>query len=165
MPKPVRRLKKPKSVKKRPNVQKHKKSLKKGKIVKKSPRLSSAGKKKKGVSLKTKGGIKGFLGKKKKTAKKVPARRKKEKGESKEVCIGEITHYFSRIQVVVLKMTQGRLLVGENIHIKGKKTDFVQKVQSLQIESVDVKSANKGQLAGLKVSKKATPGDKVLKLK
>ena len=82
-----------------------------------------------------------------------------------EVCIGEITHYFSRIQVVVLKITGGKLCVGENIRIQGKGTDFAQKVQSLQIESVDVKSANKGQLVGLKVRKKARPGDKVYKIK
>lgn len=82
-----------------------------------------------------------------------------------EVRVGEITHYFSRIQVVVLKITAGKLCVGENIRIQGKGTDFAQKVQSLQIESVDVKSAKKGQLVGLKVLKKARPGDRVYKIK
>ena len=91
--------------------------------------------------------------------KKVP----KIKDVSNEVCIGEVTHFFSRIQVIVLKMNKGKLLVGDQIHITGRTTDFVQKVKSLQIESVDVNSAKKGQLVGLKVGKKAKPGDQVFK--
>jgi len=79
------------------------------------------------------------------------------------ICIGEVTHFFSRIQVIVLKMNKGKILVGDQIHIVGRTTDFVQKVKSLQIESVDVKSAKKGQLVGLKVAKKAKPGDQVFK--
>lgn len=96
----------------------------------------------------------------KKAVKKVP----KVQTASNEVPIGEVTHYFSRIQVIVLKMKSGKLMVGDRIHIVGRTTDFVQKVNSLQIESVDVKSAKKGQLVGLKVAKKAKPGDQVFKL-
>ena len=80
------------------------------------------------------------------------------------VLTGEITHYFSKISVVVVKMTHGTLSVGNRIHIQGKGADFTQKVDSLQIESRDVKIAPKGQLVGLKVIKPAKPGDKVFKL-
>jgi len=75
--------------------------------------------------------------------------------------MGDITHYFSKIQVVVMKMTHGTFHVGDTIRIKGKKSDFIQKVSSLQIESVDVRSARKGQLVGLKVNRPAREGDKV----
>jgi len=78
-------------------------------------------------------------------------------------CIGLVTHYFSKIEVIVLKMTGGKLSVGETILVKGRTTDFTQKVKSIQIESVDVKQAKKGQLIGLKVVKKAKVGDKVYK--
>ena len=81
-----------------------------------------------------------------------------------EILVGEITHYFARIQVVVVKITKGEINVGERIHIKGKKSDFIQKISSLQIESVDVKSAKKGQLVGLKVEKQAEVGDKVYRI-
>ncbi len=84
--------------------------------------------------------------------------------EEKAVPLGEITHFFSRIQVVVVKITKGEISVGDELHIKGKATDFIQKVNSLQIESVDVKKAHRGQLAGLKVDKQARPGDKVFKV-
>lgn len=84
--------------------------------------------------------------------------------QTNETCVGEVTHFFSGIKVIVLKMKSSKILVGDKIHIKGRKTDFFQIVKSLQIESVDVKVARKGQLVGLKVSKKAKEGDKVFKV-
>lgn len=82
----------------------------------------------------------------------------------KEKSIGEVTHFFSNIKVVVIKVTGGRISVGDKIRIKGRTSDFVQTVKSLQIESVDVRSAKKGQLAGLKVPQKAKPGDQIFKV-
>ena len=76
---------------------------------------------------------------------------------------GEITHYFERIKVCVVKITQGSVLIGDRLTIKGPKTSFIQKVWSMQIESVDVKVAKKGQLIGLKVDKPVTVGDIVYK--
>jgi len=84
-----------------------------------------------------------------------------EKKDSHERHIGSITHYFSRIEVVVIKLSKAGLSVGNTIHLLGSTTDFTQKVKSLQIESVDVQSAKKGELVGLKVGKKAKEGDKV----
>ena len=89
---------------------------------------------------------------------------KPEAVKSKEFFVGEITHFFSRIQVVVVKIKSAEMAVGDRLHIKGSRTDFIQKVRSLQIESVDVKKARKGQLAGLKVDKKVKAGDKVFKI-
>lgn len=80
----------------------------------------------------------------------------------KEELVGEITHYFSRISVVVIKL-KAKIKVGDQIHIVGRKTDFTQRVNSLQIESVDVKEAKKGQLVGLKVMKEPSPGDRVFR--
>ena len=80
------------------------------------------------------------------------------------VPLGEITHFFSRIQVVVVKISKGEIAIGDRLHIKGKTTDFIQKVKSLQIESVDVKKVRRGQLVGLKVDRQAKPGDKVFKV-
>ena len=78
-----------------------------------------------------------------------------------EIPVGEITHYFSKIMVCVVKVTHHRLTVGDRIHIKGTQTDFVQPVQSLQIESIDVRVANKGKLVGLKTAQVCREKDKV----
>jgi translation initiation factor IF-2 len=76
---------------------------------------------------------------------------------------GDITHYFDRIKVCVVKVTKGSILIGDKLTILGPKTKFVQKVWSMQIESEDVKVAKKGQLIGLKVDKIVAVGDKVYK--
>lgn len=91
-----------------------------------------------------------------------PRRSSAKSGDSPE--IGEITHYFSKIKVAVVKVSAIGLKLGDNINIKGSSTDLVQKVDSMQIESVDVKSAQKGQLVGLKLKKPARVGDKVYKV-
>ena len=61
-------------------------------------------------------------------------------------------------------MTKGNLAVGDNVRIYGKSTDFIQTVRSMQIESVDVRSARSGQLIGLKVEREAKVGDKLYRL-
>jgi len=100
-----------------------------------------------------------------------PARRKEARKaivsakaiDSSLVQVGVITHYFGRIKVCVVKLTQGTILIGDKLTILGAKTKFVQKVWSMQIESEDVKVAKKGQLIGLKVDKIVAVGDKVYK--
>ncbi len=79
------------------------------------------------------------------------------------VRVGEITHYFDRIKVGVVKITQGTVLIGDRLSIAAKSGVFVQKVWSMQIESKDVKIAKKGQLIGLKIDKAAAVGDIVYK--
>ena len=56
------------------------------------------------------------------------------------------------------------LLVGDKIRIKGPTTDFLQKVASLQKESVDVRMAQRGELVGLKVKQLCRVGDQLFKI-
>ena len=77
--------------------------------------------------------------------------------------MGEITHYFDRIKVAVLKINAGTVLIGDRLTIVSGKIKFVQKIWSMQIESQDVKVAKKGQLIGIKVDKPVVPGDIVYK--
>ncbi len=84
--------------------------------------------------------------------------------QSKEPVVGEITHFFSKIRVCVIKVTGEDIVVGDTIRIKGATTNFAQKIRSLQIENSDVKIAHRGQLAGLKVDKKTRAGDLAFKV-
>lgn len=77
--------------------------------------------------------------------------------------IGQITHYFERINVAVVKIGQGTVLIGDRLTIVSKNHKFVQKIWSMQIESQDVKVAKKGQLIGIKVDKAVVVGDIVYK--
>lgn len=96
---------------------------------------------------------------------KKPGSRLEKNLNNKEILIGEITHFFPRIQVGVVKILNREMKVDDKVHIKGKISDFSQKVASIQIESVDVGVAKKGQLVGFKLDSPAKAGDKVFKLK
>ena len=91
------------------------------------------------------------------------------KNQDKEIILGpvlgEVTHFFDRIQVCVIKITQGQIKKGDQIVMAGKNGKFLQKVLSLQIESKDVAVGRRGQLVGLKVDNPVKPGDRVYQLK
>jgi putative protease len=83
-------------------------------------------------------------------------------GEEKK--IGEIAHYFSKIGVATIKLTDGDLKVGDTIHIKGHTSDFTQNVESIQIEHKDIQEAKKGSDIGIKVIKHTREHDVVYKV-
>lgn len=77
--------------------------------------------------------------------------------------IGKVTHYFSKIGVAVIELSDA-LKVGDTIRIIGGATDFTQTVESMEIEHKKVNEANAGDSIGLKVSQKVREGYKVYKL-
>ena len=78
--------------------------------------------------------------------------------------IGQITHYFGKINVAIIKLNKGSLKVGDTIHIKGQATDLTQIIDSLEIEHQKVSEAKEGENFGVKVSQKVRQGDKVFKV-
>lgn len=81
---------------------------------------------------------------------------------SGEKLIGRITHYFSRLSVCSIELTDGELKVGDTIHISGKHTDFIQTVGSMQIEHQNINKAEKGKVVGVKVKEKVRQHDQVI---
>ncbi|MDP7180170.1 MAG: hypothetical protein QF824_02790 [Candidatus Woesearchaeota archaeon] len=78
--------------------------------------------------------------------------------------IGVISHFFSNINVAVIKIEKQTLDVGDTIHIKGHTTDFEQKILSMQIEREKVEKAKKGQSIGLKIDQAVRVHDRVFKM-
>jgi putative protease len=78
----------------------------------------------------------------------------------KEKQIGEITHYFGKIGVAVIKLKDD-LKVGESIKIVGGERELIQEVSSMQVEHENIDKAKKGESVGLKVDETVRPGDKV----
>ena len=76
--------------------------------------------------------------------------------------IGKITHYFSKISVAVVELTD-TVEVGDTILIKGAHTEFEQTIKSMQIEHESIEKAGKGQSIGLKVDQKVHENDAVFK--
>lgn len=74
--------------------------------------------------------------------------------------VGRVTHYFPKIGVAVLELSD-TLSVGDIILIKGMITDFEETVSSMQIEHTNIEKAEAGQRVGLKVSARVRKGDTV----
>jgi len=79
------------------------------------------------------------------------------------VRIGEITHYFDRIEVAVVALTE-TIRVGDTVHMLGPSTDFQQEVTSLQIEHQPIDEAGPGQEVAMRVKQRVRPRDKVFKI-
>jgi len=77
--------------------------------------------------------------------------------------VGRVTHYFTRISVAVVELSD-KLSVGDKILIQGATTNFEQTVQSMQIEHKNITTAEAGQSIGLKVEQRVREGDKVYKI-
>lgn len=82
----------------------------------------------------------------------------------KDKPIGEVTHYFDKIQVAAIKLL-APLKVGDTIHIKGHTTDFQQAVASMQLDHESVQDAKRGDEVGLKINEKARSGDEIYLVK
>lgn len=80
-----------------------------------------------------------------------------------EMQVGKVTHYFPKIGVAVIKVTEGSIKVGDEIRIKGHTSDFKQKVDSMQVEHENVQMAEPGQDIGLKTTQPVRANDLVYK--
>ena len=78
--------------------------------------------------------------------------------------IGIVTHYFGKIGVAALKITDGELEVGDTIHIKGHTSDFTQAVDSMQVEHESVDVARAGDEIGIKAAEYVREHDEVYRV-
>lgn len=74
--------------------------------------------------------------------------------------IGQVTHYFGKIGVAVLKLT-GPLKTGDQIVISGRGEEYEQTVDSMQVDHQTIPEAKAGDDVGMKVAKLVKPGDEV----
>lgn len=77
--------------------------------------------------------------------------------------LGKVSHYFPHVKAMALTL-EADLKVGDNIHIKGNKTDLTQEVQSMQIDRAPVESVPAGQDVGIEVNEDVHVGDSVFKV-
>ena len=78
--------------------------------------------------------------------------------------VGKVTHYFSKVEAAVVKLTKGSLSLGDTIIIKGHTTEFQEKVGSIQLDHVAITNASIGQEIGLEVKSKVREHDAVYKV-
>ena len=80
-----------------------------------------------------------------------------------EIEIGQVIHYFNKINVAVLSI-KDELKVGDTIHVLGHTTDFTQKVTSMQIEHRNVDSVKPDDDFAIKVIEPVREHDVVYKI-
>lgn len=93
--------------------------------------------------------------------KKNSSEKKKAKAELQK--IGEVTHYFGKVEAAIVKITKGPLQLGDEVYIKGRRTDFKQKVTSMQIDHTGIETAQKGDEIGMRVKERVCENDSVFK--
>ena len=77
--------------------------------------------------------------------------------------IGKVFTFYPNIGVAAIKVID-KIRLGDKILIKGDKTNFEQKVESMQIEHKPVKEAKKGDDIGIKVIDKVRQNDMVYRV-
>ncbi len=81
-----------------------------------------------------------------------------------EELIGNVTHYFSKSHVAGIHLDYGELTLGDLIHVVGHTSDFIQRVESMQIEHEPVQVAHEGDEIGIRVFEHAREHDKVYRV-
>jgi hypothetical protein len=74
---------------------------------------------------------------------------------------GEITHYFGKAMVAVIKLGE-RMKNGDTIRVQGSTTDFTMTVRGMRNESEqEIDEAQIGEVVAFRTPEIARPGDKV----
>jgi translation elongation factor EF-Tu-like GTPase len=81
-----------------------------------------------------------------------------------EEAIGKVTHYFGKIHVAAIDLTDGELHVGDKVHIKGHTSDFIQTIDSMEINRHPVATAIAGESVGARVAQHAREHDSVYRV-
>ena len=79
------------------------------------------------------------------------------------VRIGEVIHFYNRIQVAVLRLSEP-IKLGDKLHFLGAHTDFLQEICSMQIEHQPIEEAEAGSEVAVKVDQRVRRGDSVFLL-
>ncbi len=78
--------------------------------------------------------------------------------------VGEVFHFYGKIGVAAIRLTDSALAIGDTVQIQGPTTNLEQTVDTLQIEHADVPHGEIGQEVGMKVRERVRKKDFVYKL-
>jgi putative protease len=81
-----------------------------------------------------------------------------------EQLVGTVTHFFKGPSVAVVKITEGEIAVGDEVHFVGHTTDFTERVTSMEVEHKKVETAKVGDEIAIQVVERARPHDQVYRV-
>ena len=82
-----------------------------------------------------------------------------------EVIVGRVTHYFPRVQVAAVELTDDELRLGDTIRVLGTTSNFTQAVDSMEIDHASVEIVRAGEEVAVHVVERARDGDLVFRIK
>jgi translation initiation factor IF-2 len=80
-----------------------------------------------------------------------------------ETLVGEVHHWFGRVDAATVVLC-GSLACGDRIRIRGRSTNLMQRVDSMQIERVATKRADANTIVGIGVNSRVHRGDLVYRI-
>jgi len=80
-----------------------------------------------------------------------------------ERAIGRVTHYFGRLSVAAVSLTDS-LKVGDTVHVVGHTTDETMTIDRMQVDHKDVQAAKPGDDVAVHVAAKVREHDEVRKV-
>jgi len=75
--------------------------------------------------------------------------------------IGTIDHYYNHAHIAGIHVENGRLKVGDRIHVRGYTTDFEEEITSMQVNHTDVREVGEGAHVGVPVHERVRVHDRV----
>ena len=78
-----------------------------------------------------------------------------------ETRIGKVVHYYTDLHVAGVLITNGELHTGDKIHIKGHTSDFIQDVETMELDHERIEAAGPGDDIGIAVVDHARENDEV----
>lgn len=82
-----------------------------------------------------------------------------------EVIVGRVTHYFPRVEVAVVELTDDELRMGDSIRVLGTTSNFTQAIESMEIDHSPVELVRAGDEVAIRVVERARVGDLVFRIK
>jgi putative protease len=81
-----------------------------------------------------------------------------------EQLVGTVTHFFKGPSVAVVKLTEGHIALGDQLHFVGHTTDFTETVNSMEVEHKKVERAEAGDEIAIQVIDRARQHDQVYRV-
>lgn len=78
--------------------------------------------------------------------------------------IGTVIHYFGGPGAAIIRLAAGEIAVGDKLRFLGHTTDFMETVNSMEVDHKKVERAKAGEEVAIKVLARTRPHDRVLKV-